>query len=313
MGQCGSLGNAHASFLRTTEFLWQEGHTAHATEQEAVEETNKMVGVYADFAREIMALPVWVGPKTASERFAGAVDTLCIEAPCRMESPSGRNVAFWDKILPRLLMCSLPTRRTTEYVWATSWGVSTRLMGALVMAHSDNHGLVLPPLLAPIQVVLVPIYKGEEERVASCSHLEQLKEKLEAKGLKVKLDDRDNVRSGFKFTEWEVKGVPLRLAVGPRDLANGTVELARRDTLTKEVVPLEGVEDKAVQRMKEIQDNIYRKALDFREKNTFEIDSYSEFCNRIEEGGFSFAIGTVQQKQKPGLGRNKGNHTVDSL
>lgn len=275
-------------FLRTTEFLWQEGHTAHATEQEAVEETNKMVGVYADFAREIMALPVWVGPKTASERFAGAVDTLCIEALMQdgKALQAGTSHFLGQNFAKAFDVQFANKEGKLEYVWATSWGVSTRLMGALVMAHSDNHGLVLPPLLAPIQVVLVPIYKGEEERVAGCSHLAQLKDRLEARGLKVKLDDRDNVRSGFKFTEWEVKGVPLRLAVGPRDLANGTVELARRDTLTKEVVPLEGVEDKAVQLMKEIQDNIYRKALDFREKNTFEVDSYSEFCNRIEEGGF---------------------------
>ncbi|NLA16082.1 MAG: proline--tRNA ligase [Bacteroidales bacterium] len=275
-------------FLRTTEFLWQEGHTAHATKEEAIEETRKMVGVYADFAKEVMALPVWVGAKTASERFAGAVETLCIEALMQdgKALQAGTSHFLGQNFAKAFDVQFANKEGVLEYVWATSWGVSTRLMGALVMAHSDNNGLVLPPLLAPVQVVLVPIYRGEEEREASCSHLEKLKDKLLAKGLRVTLDDRDNVRSGFKFTEWEVKGVPLRIAVGPRDLANGTVELARRDTLDKEVVPLEGIEERVEQAMKDIQENIYKKAWDFREKNTFEIDSYDLFRERIEEGGF---------------------------
>lgn len=275
-------------FLRTTEFLWQEGHTAHATEQEAIEETRRMVEVYADFAKEVLALPVWVGAKTASERFAGAVETLCIEALMQDGKALQAGTShFLGQNFAKAFDVQFTNREgKLEYVWATSWGVSTRLMGALVMAHSDNHGLVIPPLLAPIQVILVPIYRGEEEREAVLAHLENLKAKLMAKGLRVKLDDRDNVRSGFKFTEWEVKGVPLRVAVGPRDLANGTVELAFRDTLKKEIHPQEGIEDKIVQAMRNIQENIYKKALDFREQNTFEIDSYEEFKERIEEGGF---------------------------
>lgn len=275
-------------FLRTAEFLWQEGHTAHATEQEAIEETRQMVEVYAEFAKEVLALPVWVGAKTPSERFAGAVETLCIEALMQ----DGRALqAGTSHFLGQNFAKAFDVQFTNkegklEYVWATSWGVSTRLMGAMVMAHSDNNGLVIPPVLAPIQVVLVPIYRGEEERESVLAHLDDLKAKLLAKGLRVKLDDRDNVRSGFKFTEWEVKGVPLRIAVGPRDLANKTVELAFRDTLKKEIHPLEGIEDKVVQIMKDVQENIYKKALDFKEKNTFEIDSYEDFKVRIEDGGF---------------------------
>ena len=275
-------------FLRTTEFLWQEGHTAHATEQEAIEETRRMVEVYADFAKEVLALPVWVGAKTASERFAGAVETLCIEALMQdgKALQAGTSHFLGQNFAKAFDVQFTNKEGKLEYVWATSWGVSTRLMGALVMAHSDNNGLVIPPLLAPIQVILVPIYRGEEEREAVLAHLEDLRVKLAAKGLRVKLDDRDNVRSGFKFTEWEVKGVPLRVAVGPRDLANGTVELAFRDTLKKEIQPQEGIEDKIVQAMRNIQENIYKKALHFREQNTFEIDSYEEFKERIEEGGF---------------------------
>ncbi|HPV88500.1 MAG TPA: proline--tRNA ligase, partial [Bacteroidales bacterium] len=275
-------------FLRTTEFLWQEGHTAHATAQEAMEETRKMVEVYASFAKDVMALPVWIGSKTASERFAGAVETLCIEALMQDGKALQAGTShFLGQNFARAFDVQFANKEgTLEYVWATSWGVSTRLMGALIMAHSDNNGLVLPPKLAPIQVVMVPIYKGEEERTDICTHLEGLKLRLEARGLTVKLDDRDNVRSGFKFSEWEVKGVPVRIAVGPRDMANGTIEIARRDTLEKQTVPLEGIEEKILSLMQDIQESIYRKAYDFRAKNTFEIDSYDEFRERIEDGGF---------------------------
>jgi prolyl-tRNA synthetase len=275
-------------FLRTAEFLWQEGHTAHATAQEAMAETRKMVEVYASFAKEVMALPVWIGPKTATERFAGAVETLCIEALMQdgKALQAGTSHFLGQNFARAFDVQFANSEGKLEYVWATSWGVSTRLMGALVMAHSDNNGLVLPPKLAPVQVVLVPIYKGEEERSSICAHLANIGTRLQALGITVKLDDRDNVRSGFKFSEWELKGVPVRIAVGPRDLANGTIEVARRDTLEKQIVPLGGLEDLVQKLMHDIQNNIYDKALDFRNKNTFEINSYDEFRERIEEGGF---------------------------
>ena len=275
-------------FLRTTEFLWQEGHTAHATAQEAIEETRRMVDVYASFAKEVMSLPVWTGPKTATERFAGAVETLCIEALMQdgKALQAGTSHFLGQNFAKAFDVQFANKEGKLDYVWATSWGVSTRLMGALIMAHSDNNGLVLPPKLAPVQVVLVPIYKGEEEMGAICAHLENLKVRLQERGLSVKLDDRDNVRSGFKFSEWELKGVPVRIAVGPRDMQNNTVEVARRDTLEKQLLPLEGIEDAIKGLLEEIQENIYRKALDFRNKNTFEINSYEEFRERIEDGGF---------------------------
>ncbi|MBP6868229.1 MAG: proline--tRNA ligase [Bacteroidales bacterium] len=275
-------------FLRTTEFLWQEGHTAHATREEAVEEARRMINLYASFAKDVMALPVWTGPKTASERFAGAVDTLCIEALMQDGKALQAGTShFLGQNFAKAFDVQFANRDgQLEYVWATSWGVSTRLMGALIMAHSDNHGLILPPALAPISIVLVPIYKGEDERTAICTHLQTISARLQALGVSVKLDDRDNVRSGYKFSEWEVKGVPVRIAVGPRDLSAGTVEVARRDTLEKQIIPLERIEEYIPQLMRDIQGNIYRKALDFRARNTFEVDSYDEFRERIEEGGF---------------------------
>lgn len=289
-------------FLRTAEFLWQEGHTAHATEQEAVEEAEKMVQVYARFAREFMAMPVVVGKKTESERFAGAVDTLCIEA---MMQDGKALQAGTSHFLGQNFAKAFDVKYTTkegamEYVWATSWGVSTRLMGALIMAHSDDNGLVLPPKLAPIHVVMVPIFKTEEEHAAIVRKMEELKASLEKAGLLVKIDDRDNVRSGFKFAEWELKGVPVRIAIGPRDLQNSTVEVARRDTLTKEFLPQEGVVEHIVGLMDDIQANIYKKALDFRTKNTFVVDTWDDFKEKIEEGGFLLCHwdGTKETEEK---------------
>lgn len=289
-------------FLRTAEFLWQEGHTAHATEQEAVEEAEKMVQVYARFAREFMAVPVVVGKKTESERFAGAVDTLCIEA---MMQDGKALQAGTSHFLGQNFAKAFDVKYTTkegamEYVWATSWGVSTRLMGALIMAHSDDNGLVLPPKLAPIHVVMVPIFKTEEEHAAIVRKMEELKASLEKAGLLVKIDDRDNVRSGFKFAEWELKGVPVRIAIGPRDLQNSTVEVARRDTLTKEFLPQEGVVEHIVGLMDDIQANIYKKALDFRTKNTFVVDTWDDFKEKIEEGGFLLCHwdGTKETEEK---------------
>lgn len=275
-------------FLRTAEFLWQEGHTAHATAQEALVEARKMVNVYADFARDMMAMPVWIGPKTANERFAGALETLCIEALMQdgKALQAGTSHFLGQNFAKAFDVQFANKEGNLEYVWATSWGVSTRLMGALIMAHSDNHGLVLPPKLAPIQVVMVPIYKGADELTAICDYFRPIKASLEAAGISVKLDDRDNVRSGFKFSEWEVKGVPVRLAVGPRDMAGNTVELARRDTLEKKVIPVEGLAAYVSDLLGQIQQNIYDKALAFREANTFEVNSYDEFKQRIEEGGF---------------------------
>lgn len=275
-------------FLRTAEFLWQEGHTAHATREEAVAECERMINVYADFARRYMALPVVVGPKTASERFAGAIDTLCIEA---MMQDGKALQAGTSHFLGQNFAKAFDVQYATkdgglEYVWATSWGVSTRLMGALIMAHSDNNGLVLPPKLAPIQVVMVPIYKGAEDLAEVTAHLEEIKREMTALGLSVKIDDRDNVRSGFKFAEWELKGVPVRLAVGRRDMAAGMVEVARRDTLEKTSVAREGIAAYVAALMDEIQENIYQKALKFREEHTYRVDTWEEFKEQIEKGGF---------------------------
>lgn len=275
-------------FLRTAEFLWQEGHTAHATREEAVAEAEKMIGVYEAFTREVMAMPVWVGKKTANERFAGALETYCIEALMQdgKALQAGTSHFLGQNFAKAFDVQFANKEGALEYVWATSWGVSTRLMGALILTHSDNHGLVLPPALAPIQVVMVPIYKGEEELKTMVAHMEELKQQLEARGVRVKIDARDNVRSGFKFTEWEVKGVPLRLAIGPRDLANATVELARRDTLTKSIVPDADLAQTVPALLDEIQKNLYQKALDFRAAHTYEVDDYETFKQKIEEGGF---------------------------
>ena len=289
-------------FLRTAEFLWQEGHTAHATRQEAEAEAQKMVNVYAEFARKYMAVPVVVGHKSESERFAGAVDTLCIEAMMQdgKALQAGTSHFLGQNFAKAFDVKFTNKEGVSDYVWATSWGVSTRLMGALIMAHGDDHGLVLPPALAPIHVVMVPIFKKEEERKAIVAKMEQIKSQLEALGLTAKIDDRDNYRSGFKFAEWELKGVPVRLAIGPRDLENNTVEVARRDTMTKEVRQEEGLAEYLKGLMDVIQENIYNKALDFRNKNVYKVDTWDEFKEKIEQGGFLLCHwdGTTETEEK---------------
>jgi len=275
-------------FLRTAEFLWQEGHTAHATAEEAIQEAERMVGVYAKFAREYMALPVIVGHKSPNERFAGALDTLTIEG---MMQDGKALQAGTSHFLGQNFAKSFDVQYTDkdgqmQYVWATSWGVSTRLMGALVMAHGDDNGLVLPPKLAPIQVVMVPIYKTPEEQARILDTMCSLKKALEAEGHSVKIDDRDNLRPGFKFAEWELKGVPVRLAIGPRDLDNGTVEVHRRDTLEKRTVSLEGLDKSIASLLDDIQANIYKKAFDFRAENVEKCDSWDEFKEKIGTGKF---------------------------
>ena len=275
-------------FLRTAEFLWQEGHTAHATAAEAEAEKQRMVDVYARFAREVMALPVVVGHKSEGERFAGAIDTMTIEA---MMQDGKALQAGTSHFLGQNFAKSFDVQFTNkegqqEYVWATSWGVSTRLMGALIMAHGDDNGLVLPPALAPIQVVMVPIYKSDEERSLVLDKMYEVKKALEAKGHSVEVDDRDNLRPGFKFAEWELKGVPVRLAMGPRDLQNGTVEVARRDTLEKITEPLEGLDERIIGLLDDIQRSIYRRAFDFRAANVRKVDTWEEFKEEIEKGGF---------------------------
>ena len=275
-------------FLRTAEFLWQEGHTAHATSEEALEEATKMVNVYADFARTHMALPVVIGHKSPNERFAGALDTLSIEAMMQDGKALQAGTShFLGQNFAKAFDVQYATKEgNLEYVWATSWGVSTRLMGALIMAHSDNEGLVLPPVLAPIQVVMVPIYKGDEQLATMRTHMEQLGKELASFGISYKIDDRDNVRSGFKFAEWELKGVPVRVVIGQRDLENNVVELARRDTREKNSISREGLAEYIKNLLDEIQSNIYQKAFDFRAKNTFVVDTWDEFKEKIEEGGF---------------------------
>ncbi len=288
-------------FLRTAEFLWQEGHTAHATAQEAIEEARRMVQVYAKFAREYMALPVIVGHKSPNERFAGALDTLTIEG---MMQDGKALQAGTSHFLGQNFAKSFDVQYTDkegqlQYVWATSWGVSTRLMGALVMAHGDDNGLVLPPKLAPIQVVMVPIFKTPEEQERILEKMGQLKKALEAEGHSVKIDDRDNLRPGFKFAEWELKGVPVRLAMGPRDLDSGTVEIHRRDTLEKQTVALEGLEKSIASLLDDIQANIYKKAFDFREANVEKCDSWEEFQEKIGTGKFLLCHwdGTAETEQ----------------
>ena len=289
-------------FLRTAEFLWQEGHTAHATSEEAQAKANEMVQVYADFARNFLALPVVVGHKSPNERFAGALDTLTIEA---MMQDGKALQAGTSHFLGQNFAKSFDVQFTgkdgkQDYVWATSWGVSTRLMGALIMAHGDDNGLVLPPALAPIQVVMVPIYKTAEEHEAILDKMYEIKKELEADGRSVKIDDRDTLRPGFKFAEWELKGVPVRIARGPRDLQNGTVELARRDTLTKESAPVEGLAATIEKLLDDIQANIYKKAFDFREANVRKCDDWEEFKTEIQKGGFLLCHwdGTAETEQK---------------
>ncbi len=275
-------------FLRTAEFLWQEGHTAHATREEAETEAQKMVGVYADFARGTMALPVVVGHKSPNERFAGALDTLTIEAMMQDGKALQAGTShFLGQNFAKAFNVQFTNREgKQEYVWATSWGVSTRLMGALIMAHGDDNGLVLPPALAPIQVVMVPIYKTEDEHNAIVERMSQIKAELEKGGVSVKIDDRDTLRPGFKFAEWELKGVPVRIAMGPRDLAGGTLEIARRDTLEKSSISQEGVAEHIEKLLKDIQENMYNKALAFRDANVRKVDSWDEFKEEIKKGGF---------------------------
>lgn len=290
-------------FLRTTEFLWQEGHTAHATRQEAVEEAELIMNLYAEFVETYMAVPVIKGTKTESERFAGAEETYCIEALMQDGKALQAGTShFLGQNFAKAFDVKFATKEgQQEYVWATSWGVSTRLMGALVMTHSDDNGLVLPPKLAPIQVVIVPIYKGLDQLDAISEKVEPLVKELRAKGISVKYDKRDTHKPGFKFNEYELKGVPVRLAVGQRDLENGTYEVARRDTLQKESVKAEDVVAKVESLMTEIQENIFQKALDYRKAHITSVDSYEEFKQVIEEkGGFVSAHwdGTAETEDK---------------
>ncbi|SIT89821.1 proline--tRNA ligase [Pontibacter indicus] len=279
-------------FLRTAEFLWQEGHTAHATSEEAVAEAEQMLEVYATFAEQYIALPVVRGVKTESERFAGALNTYCIEGLMQDGKALQAGTShFLGQNFAKAFDVKFATKEGgLEHVWGTSWGVSTRLMGALVMAHSDDEGLVLPPKLAPIQVVIVPIYKGDEQLAQISEKVLQLKKELEAKGISVKFDNRDTERPGFKFAEWELKGVPVRIAIGARDLENGTAEVARRDTKEKSTQQFDSLATLIPALLDEIQENIYNKALTFREENTTKVDSYEEFKQVIDtKGGFVLA------------------------
>jgi prolyl-tRNA synthetase len=290
-------------FLRTAEFLWQEGHTAHATMEEAVKETETMLDVYANFAEKFMAIPVVKGRKTANERFAGAVDTYCIEALMQdgKALQAGTSHFLGQNFAKAFEVKFADKSNKLEYVWGTSWGVSTRLMGALIMAHSDDEGLVIPPMLAPIQVVIVPIFKGEDQLNAISEKATTIKKALEAKGISVKFDHSDKYSPGFKFAEYELKGIPLRIAIGPRDLEKGTVELARRDTKTKETVSAENIEEKIESLLVEIQNSIYKKALDFRMQSTTKVDSFDEFKKVLDEkAGFVLAHwdGTGETEEK---------------
>jgi prolyl-tRNA synthetase len=279
-------------FLRTTEFLWQEGHTAHATSEEAVAETLQMLDVYATFAEQYMAVPVIKGVKTESEKFAGAINTYTIETLMQdgKALQGGTSHFLGQNFAKAFDVKYLSKDQKLDYVWATSWGVTTRLIGALIMAHSDDNGLVLPPKLAPIHVVIVPIHKNEEELAKINEKAEAIKKMLTAKGLSVKYDNRETQKPGWKFAEYELKGVPVRLAIGPRDLQNDSVELARRDTLTKQVVPVAGIDEFIMKLLDEIQENIYQKALKFREDNTHRVDTWEEFREVIEvKGGFAWA------------------------
>src|SRR5215216_6390976 len=276
-------------FLRTAEFLWQEGHTAHATKQEAVEEAEKMLEVYATFAEEYMALPVIRGIKTESERFAGAEDTYCIEALMQdgKALQAGTSHFLGQNFAKAFDVKFLSRENKQEYVWATSWGVSTRLIGALVMAHSDDDGLILPPRIAPLQVVIVPIYKGEEQKEKIGAKANEIMQQLKALGIRVKYDDNDNARPGWKFAEYELKGVPVRIALGARDLENNIVEIARRDTKEKQSISLDGVVDHVKNLLEEIQKNLFNKASAYREEHTTNADTWEEFEKLLDEkGGF---------------------------
>ncbi|MDP4266741.1 MAG: proline--tRNA ligase, partial [Bacteroidota bacterium] len=291
-------------FLRTTEFLWQEGHTAHATKKEAEEEAARMLNVYADFAEKWMAIPVIKGVKTENERFAGAVDTYCIEAMMQdgKALQAGTSHFLGQNFAKAFDVVFTNKEGRQEYVWATSWGVSTRLMGALIMAHSDDKGLVLPPKLAPYQVVIVPIYKNDEEYKRVCERAEQIKKELIANNISVKLDANDNQKPGWKFANYEFKGFPVRIAIGPRDLDNGTIEVARRDTLEKSVYQQADIANKIQHLLDSIQDNLYQKAFAFREENSHIVDTWEDFKKVInsDAGGFVYAHwdGTTETELK---------------
>ena len=289
-------------FLRTAEFLWQEGHTAHATKEEALAEATKMLNVYADFAERYMAVPVIKGVKTANERFAGALETFTIEAMMQdgKALQAGTSHFLGQNFAKAFDVKFINKENKLEYVWATSWGVSTRLMGALIMTHSDDNGLVLPPHLAPIQVVIIPIYKSAEQLAEVSARVEPIVAELRAKGISVKYDDADNKRPGFKFADYELKGVPVRLAIGARDLENNTVEVMRRDTLEKSSASLDGIAEYVAKLLEDIQSNIYTKALNYRNSRIIEVDTYDEFKEKIEEGGFILAHwdGTTETEER---------------
>ena len=275
-------------FLRTSEFLWQEGHTAHATKEEAEQEAQTMLKVYADFAEKWMAVPVLQGVKSETERFAGALDTYTIEAMMQdgKALQSGTSHFLGQNFAKSFDVQFLNKENKPDYVWATSWGVSTRLMGALIMVHSDDNGLVLPPKLAPIQVVIVPIYKGDEQRKAISDKLQPVITKMQELGISVKFDDSDNKRPGFKFADYELKGVPVRLVMGGRDLENNTIEIMRRDTLDKENVSFDGIVERVQTLLDDIQRNLFEKARAYRDAHIFECDNYDEFKERVKDGGF---------------------------
>ncbi len=289
-------------FLRTAEFLWQEGHTAHASSDEAMAETRQMLDVYATFAEEFMALPVVKGIKSANERFAGAEETMCIEAMMQDGKALQAGTShFLGQNFAKAFDVKFQSKEgKLDYVWGTSWGVSTRLMGALIMAHSDDNGLVLPPKLAPIHVVIVPIYKGEEDLATIRETIAPIIKELKSYGITVKFDDSDAQRPGWKFAEYELKGVPVRMAIGMRDLQNGLIEVARRDTLSKETRSIEGVAAYVKDLLEEIQVSIYQKAFDFKKENSFEVNTWDEFVEQIEKGGFLLCHwdGTSETEEK---------------
>ena len=275
-------------FLRTSEFLWQEGHTAHATREEAEKEAQTMLHVYADFAEKWLAVPVVQGVKSETERFAGALDTYTIEAMMQdgKALQSGTSHFLGQNFAKSFDVTFLNKDNKPEYVWATSWGVSTRLIGALIMTHSDDNGLVLPPKIAPIQVAIIPIFKGEEQLKEITAKLQPVIDQLRALGITVKYDDADNKRPGFKFADYELKGVPVRLAMGGRDLENNTIEVMRRDTLEKDSVSFDGIVDYVKNLLDDIQNNIFQKAKDFRDAHIYECENYEEFKEKVKDGGF---------------------------
>ena len=290
-------------FLRTAEFLWQEGHTAHATMEEALKEAETLLGVYTDFAENYMALPVIKGTKSVGERFAGAVETYAIEALMQdgKALQTGTSHFLGQNFARAFDVKFLNRENQLDYVWATSWGVSTRLMGALIMAHSDDHGLVLPPRLAPIQVVIVPVFKNADQLAIISQRVIPIKETLESKGVSVKFDDRDTHKPGWKFSEYEFRGVPIRITIGLRDIEQGTVEIARRDTLEKDVLQMKDIENKVIHLLDQIQNNLFDRALSFRENNTYRVDTWEEFKTVIEtKGGFIYAHwdGTQETEEK---------------